>query len=352
MDENSERYAVDAVDLPLLHQKLFAPYKIGMLLDTVSGYGISPSKVLANTDLTPDLVRDPHTLTSVHDYITTCQNILAEGASVTVAYDVGSRMHLTAYGMYGYALMSSPTMREFLDFAVRYHLLATPVLRLGWREEGDLAVWEFPEVYDGGMSREVRDFLVRQQMMLAITHVRDVLGEDIRPERALFGLPDPGTAGVDERRLGCPCEYGTGVHELHFPVGFLDAAPQFANRLTHAWLEETCDGLLGHAKATSGLAGEIYQRLVMTPHLRPTMEEFAQQMGMTARTLRRRLASEDIRFADITDDVSKRVTLQYIRTTRMSADDIAAKVGFSDTSNLRRAIKRWTGHTLGQLRRN
>jgi AraC-like DNA-binding protein len=143
-----------------------------------------------------------------------------------------------------------------------------------------------------------------------------------------------------------------GVHELHFPVGFLDAAPQFANRLTHTWLEETCDGLLGQAKATSGVAGEIYQRLVMAPHLRPTMDEFALQMGMSARTLRRRLANEDIRFADIADDVRKRVALQYIRTTRMSADDIAAKAGFSDTSNLRRAIKRWTGQTLGQLRRS
>jgi AraC-like DNA-binding protein len=352
MHEKSERHAIDAVDLPLLHKKLFAPYKIGTLIETASSYGISPEKVLANTELTPDRVRDPRTLTSVHDYITTCENILAAGASVTVAYDVGSRMHLTAYGMYGYALMSSPSMREFLDFAVRYHLLATPVLRLGWREEGDLAIWEFPEIYDGGMSREVRDFLVRQQMMMAITHVRDVLGEHIHPERALFGLPDPGAAPVDQRRLGCPCEYEMGVHELHFPVGFLDAAPQFANRLTHTWLEETCDGLLGQAKATSGVAGEIYQRLVMAPHLRPTMDEFALQMGMSARTLRRRLANEDIRFADIADDVSKRVALQYIRTTRMSADDIAAKAGFSDTSNLRRAIKRWTGQTLGQLRRS
>jgi AraC-like DNA-binding protein len=261
-------------------------------------------------------------------------------------------MHLTAYGMYGYALMSSPTMREFLDFAVRYHLLATPVLRLGWREEGDLAIWEFTEIYEGEMSREVCDFLVRQQMMMAITHLHDVLGADILPERALFGLPDPGMAAVDERRLQCRCEYGTDVHELHFPADFLDKAPQFANQLTYAWLEETCDGLLDHAKANSGLAGEIYRLLVLTPHLRTTMDEIALRMGMSGRTLRRRLSDENVRFADIADEVSKRVTLQYVRTTRMSADDIAAKVGFSDTSNLRRAIRRWTGRTFGELRRN
>lgn len=351
MADGSGELNAAAIDRPLLHQKLFAPYKIATLIDTVADRGISAGTVLAGTDLSPDLVHDPHTLTSIQDYVTACGNVIAAGADADVPFEVGSRLHLSAYGMYGYALMCSPTVRDFFDFAVRYHLLATPMQRLGWRQEGDMAIWSFTETYREIMSPEVRGFLMRQQMMMTVTHVRDVAGAGITPARAFFGLPDAGLGADDERRLGCPCHYGMPAHELHYPARFLDEAPQFGNRLTYAWLEETCNGLLGEARLRTGIAGEIGQLLIMASGQSLGMPQIASQMGMTERTLRRRLDSENTSFATIADDVRRRTVLQYVETTRMSADDIASKLGFSDTANLRRAIKRWTGRTLSELRR-
>lgn len=349
--ERSPIPPAQAIDPPLLHQKIFAPYKIANLLDTAADHGLTAESVLAGIDLAPDLVHDPHTLTSIQDYLTACANIIAAGADPAIAFEVGSRLHLSAYGLYGYALICAPTVQDFFDFAVRYQPLATPMLRLGWRREGDLAIWEFSEIYSEAMSGAVRNFLVRQQMMMTATHVRDVAGAHVVPQRALFGLPDSGTAAGDERRLGCPCLFDMPAHELHYSASFLDNAPQLANRLTHSWLEETCDRLIGEAKGRAGLAGAIRQLLTLAPDQPMTMPAIARRMGITERTLRRRLESENTRFADIVDDVRKRVALQYVQTTGMSADDIAAGTGFSDTSNLRRAIKRWTGQTLGELRR-
>jgi len=42
--------------------------------------------------------------------------------------------------------------------------------------------------------------------------------------------------------------------------------------------------------------------------------------------------------------------MEYLQTTRMSVDDVAWKVGFSDSANLRRAIRRWTGGTISDIR--
>lgn len=339
-----------AADLPLLHQKIFAPYKLATLLDAASDHGIAPEAVLAGTMLSRELVHDPHTRTSVKDYLAACENIVAPGFDPDLAFDVGSRLHLSAYGMYGYALMCSPTMRDFFDFAVRYHLLATPMLRLEWRREGNFAIWRFTEIYRDAMSYAARSFLVRQQMMMTATHMRDVSGANIAPLRALFGLPDTGHSALDGARLGCPCLFDQPAHELHYPLSLLDRAPQFANRLTHAWLEETCAELIGQTKTMTTLVGEIYQRLMRAPHRAPTMEDIARELGVTERTLRRRLTDEGARFADIADDVRKRLSLSYLQTTRMTADDIAAKVGFSETANFRRAVKRWTGRTFGEVR--
>jgi AraC-like DNA-binding protein len=342
--------SANAPSPPLLNQKIFAPYKLATLIDTVSAHGVSPDIVLARTGLSLDEVRDPHTLTSVRQYITASDNIVRHGVDLNLAFAVGARLHLSAYGMYGYALLCSPTMRDFFDFAVRYHLLATPTQRLGWRREGDLAIWEFAEIYADLMSDDLRDFLLRQQMMMTCTHVRDVAGPGQRPIRALFGLRDAGTADNDARLLGCPCLFGQGAHELHYPASILDQAPQLANRLTRAMLEETCDRLIGQVAMSSGLSGEIYQLLMLAPNRSPTMAAVALELGMTERTLRRRLVEERASYAEIVDDVRRKLTLEYLQTTRMSADDIAWKVGFSDAANLRRAIRRWTGKTISELR--
>lgn len=340
-----------SVDQPLLNQRLFAPYKIAMLIETVAARDISAATVLARTGLTLDDVRDPHTLTSVKHYVTACENIIASGADMSIAFAVGSRLHLSAYGMYGYALMCSPTMRDFFDFAVRYHFLATPILHLTWRQEGDLAIWEFTEIHGEAMSKDVRDFLLRQQMMQTSTHIRDVAGAENLPVRALFGTRKASGTADDERFLQSPCLFEQPAHELHYPARILDQVPELGNRLTRAMLEETCDRLIGQAKMASGIAGEIHRLLMLAPDRVPSMQAIALQMGMTERTLRRRLTDEDSSYADIVDDVRKKLALEYLRTTRMSADDIAWKIGFSDRSNLTRAIKRWTGQTLGDIRR-
>lgn len=335
---------------PALNQRSFAPYKIATVVDAVAAKGILPSTVLDRTGLTEAEIRDPHTLTSIGQYLTACENIVAAGAGISDAFKIGSRLHLSAYGMYGYALMCSPTMREFFDFAVRYQPLATPALRLGWRAEGDVAIWEFREIYREFMSDDLRTFLVRQQMKMTFTHIRDTAGFDNLPVRARFGLPEDTFSAEDRRELSCDCRYDQDAHELHYPIGILEQTPQLGNRLTRAMLEETCDRLIGQAQLSSGLAGEVYQLLLLAPNRFPSMEAIAEQLGLQERTLRRRLSAEGTSYGEIIDDVRRKLALEYLQTTRMSVDDVAWKVGFSDSANLRRAIKRWTGQTISAIR--
>jgi AraC-like DNA-binding protein len=123
-----------------------------------------------------------------------------------------------------------------------------------------------------------------------------------------------------------------------------------AHTLTATFLQETCERLIGEAKASVGTAGAVYQILMSTPGVLPGMDAVAAAMNMTGRTLRRRLVAENTSFATIIDDVRSSLALEYLKTTKMSADDIATLLGFSDSAALRKALKRWTGKGLGELR--
>lgn len=349
-DEGGVGHRNSRAGFPSLNQRSFAPFKIATVIDTVAGRGIAAETVLERTGLTLAEVRDPHTLTSIGQYLTACENIVAAGAEFTDAFAIGSRLHLSAYGMYGYALMCSPTMRDFFDFAVRYQPLATPTVRLEWRTEDDVAIWRFREIYRDVMSSDVRTFLVRQQMKMTFTHIRDTAGADNLPVRALFALPEDAHATEDARTLSCPCSYGEAANELHYPAGLLEQTPELGNRLTRTMLEETCDRLIGQSRISSGLSGEVYQLLMSAPSQFPSMTAVAGQLGLQERTLRRRLAAENTSYGAIVDDVRRKLAIEYLQTTRMSVDDVAWKVGFSDSANLRRAIRRWTGKTISEIR--
>lgn len=333
-----------------LNQRIFAPYKIATLVETVADQGISPEVVLEGTHLDAVQINDPNTLTSIHQYIDACDNVVRAAADASTAFQVGSRMHLSAYGMYGYALMCSLNLRDFFDFGVKYHVLATPTLHISWREEKDVAIWEFSDVYSYLMSARTREFLIRQQMAQHVTHLQDAAGQECRPVKAFFAFPTPHDSAMYERFLGCECVFESPATELHYPVAILALAPQLANRLTRKMLQETCDRLIGKTKTSSGIAGEVYQLMMLTPSQFPTMEQIAKQMRFTTRTLRRKLVAEDTDYVTILDDIRSSLAIEYLQSTKMSTEDIAAKIGFSDSTNFRRAFKRWTGKTPRQVR--
>ena len=235
--------------------------------------------------------------------------------------------------------------------ARRTQPLATPTVRLHWRVEGDVAIWQFREIYRDMMSDDISTFLTRQQMKMTFTHIRDAAGTDNLPMRALFALPENEHAAQDVSELSCDCLYQQEANELHYPAGILESTPELGNRLTRTMLEETCERLIGQSRISSGLSGEVYQLLLSAPGKFPSMTAVAAQLGLQERTLRRRLASENLTYGSIVDDVRRKLAIEYLQTTRMSVDDVAWKVGFSDGANLRRAVRRWTSKTINQIRK-
>jgi AraC-like DNA-binding protein len=334
----------------LLNERIYAPYKIEMLVEVLGEQGIPAEECLRGSGLGVDEIHNPDRLTSVRQYLGVCRNAVNLSRDPATPFKVGLRMHLSAYGMYGYALMCSETMRDFFNLGVKYHKLATPTLTIQWREDADAAVWVFPDAFITGPSRELKEFLIEQQFGQHVTHLRDVAGRETVATRACFSFPAPAHAAIYEQYLGCPCYFDQPECELYYPASLLEQRPQLAHRLTSTLLQETCDRLIGQTKTSTGTAGEIYQLLMRTPGQFPTMEEAASVLSMTPRTLRRHLEAEGTTFAQISDDVRCSLATEYLRMTKLSTDDIANLVGFGETSNFRRAFKRWTGKVPSDYR--
>lgn len=336
--------------LPKATERIYAPYKINAVVEVLAEQGISAQLALAGTGLSPGQLHDPNALTSIRQFLSVCENAIALSKDPATPFEIGSRLHLSAYGMYGYALMSCLSLREYFRLAVKYRRLATPPFPAIW-EEGDGAVtWRFPDSFVSPPSADLRQFLFELQLAITVTHVQEVAGFDCPPMMARIPYARPAHAALYKRFLGCRCEFNQPETQLLYDSAILDRKPKMAHQLTASLVQETCDRLLGQAKISEGVTGEVYRLLMAVPGNFPSMEEVAERLNTSLRTLRRKLALEDSSFQQILDDVRSTLALEYLQSSKMSTDDIGMLLGFTDTANFRRALRRWTGKGLEQLR--
>lgn len=335
---------------PLLNERIYAPYKIAALVEVLAEQGIAPEDSLKGSGVAPEQIYDASIMTSVRQYAVVCRNAVALSSDPGTPFRTGARLHLAAYGMYGYALMSCLSLRDYFHLGVKYHRLATPTVTIEWTEYTDTSVWTFPDAFSSNLPHEVQQFLLEQQYTQHVTHLQDVAGRTCPPLLARFAYPAPDYAAIYPQYLGCPCEFDADECELIYDSAILALEPHLAHRHSAALLQETCDRLIGQAKTSSGVSGEVYQLLMRKPGVFPDMESVADALKMTSRTLRRRLESEGTSFVAIVDDVRCSLATEYLKTTKLSTDDVAMLVGFSDAANFRRALKRWTGKGPGEIR--
>ncbi len=93
-------------------------------ITTRSREGVPPLDVLGGGDVSLDALQSPSTLISRHQLIQCYRNAVALSRNPHLPYTIGSSVHLSAYGMYGYAMLCSTDFRRTMEFAVRYHQLA------------------------------------------------------------------------------------------------------------------------------------------------------------------------------------------------------------------------------------
>jgi AraC-like DNA-binding protein len=81
-----------------------------------------------------------------------------------------------------------------------------------------------------------------------------------------------------------------------------------------------------------------------------SLEEVAQALHTSPRTLQRKLSAEGAGYKELVEEVRINVAIEYLQTTQLSIDAISARVGYADSSSFSHAFKRCTGRTPSACR--
>ena len=83
-----------------------------------------------------------------------------------------------------------------------------------------------------------------------------------------------------------------------------------------------------------------------------SIEDVADKLGLSRRTLQRKLAEEDTTFQKQLNSVRETLAIHYIRNTEMTSNDIAFLLGYAELNSFLRAFTVWTGMSISEYRKS
>ncbi len=258
------------------------------------------------------------------------------------AYDTGLRFHVTAYGLYGFAILCSTDSRRTAQFAVKYHQLSTPVEEISFTEEGDRAVWTIVPISHPLVDASVYRFLVEFDFGIIASLHRDVMGSSFVARQLDVHYSPPDGRQTYPRTFGCPVFFNRPANKFIFNSAWLDRSPKLGNEITYAAIVKLCDEQMEELELHVGLVGKV-REILLVNLMRPMgLDAVAERLHVTTRTLQRKLREENTSFRKLVDELRMLMTLKYLRQTDLTAGSMAHVLGFSDAANFRHALRRWT----------
>src|SRR5271156_2137172 len=124
-----------------LGERVYTAAKMAAVVDALLECGVPADEALDGCDVSFDQLHSPRTKISRNQLIQCYRNAAALSRDPHLPYTIGSSVHLSAYGMYGYAMLRTAHFRRSMEFAVRSNQLATPLATIAFHEGDRKGVW-------------------------------------------------------------------------------------------------------------------------------------------------------------------------------------------------------------------
>ncbi len=175
-------------------------------------------------------------------------------------------------------------------------------------------------------------------------------GQSVNPLRVDFVRPDPGD-GVHADYFRCAVRFGAPGNALVLDPADLDRPFPGHNPELLAILTPALASALQELQAHSSVSAQV--KMVLKRSLasgRPDLADVAQDLGMSERTLQRRITEERTTFRELLVEARQELGRQLLADPATDIDEVACLLGYQDASSFYRAFRDWEGVTPGEWR--
>lgn len=316
------------------------------LLNIASKRGHAASDLLmhAGVDVAPeDIVEVGLPLDEHLNLIQIVEQTLDDPA---LAVELGWELAPTALGNVGQAIVASANMGDVLGLLERYWPLMHRSSTLVVDVTDEVGVIEL-EIH---LPPTSRTYMQLAELCLVGLHrgVVSLLPAHAETVEAWFDFSEPAHVAAVRRRLP-HARYDMPSCQFRFPTSALEAPLALANSASQMAAVARCERERQETGLErNSLSARVQAELVGGRY--PNLERMARGLGMSARTMRRRLHREGTTYSHLVDAARRREAVRLLDRRELSVGEVAALLGYEVPANFTRAFRRWTGQTPSAYR--
>ena len=321
------------------------------LADVMREHGCRFEPVLEAAGLPENVLQDHEASVPLSQYLAGIEAAVQTHTIPDLGFLVGEKTTPLEHGVLGYALLSSPTLRDCLDRYVKFQYLQGPLLTVSFAETGTTAEMTATprrgrwQMSPAAFRYIVQEWLVGWNQWCQLIGRRGSFFDHVR-----LGYSSDGHRRNYEEHLGCTVSFDNDETTAIFASRRLDLPLSYADESIAALCDVQCERLLEVLRLRAGLVADIHRQLANRPGQVPSMDEMGRSLHIGTRTLRRRLKDENTSYQQVVSEFRVAMAKRYLSETSLPANEVAALVGYSDPANLYRIFHRETGQTPLQYR--
>lgn len=312
--------------------------------------GVDAATLYRAVDLDATVLDDPDSRIPFAQLVALYEKAATLTGDKNFGLHIGESVNLSAFDVVGYCALNSSTLGAAFARVARYHSIWTDGALFTLESAGEVSAIVYRYV-ETSMAEHRQD----SEMTLATvtTLCRKVATPDFAPAVVEFQHAAPLDVSEHRRLFNCPVKFGARENRLSFPSSFLSLQIARADASLCALLDRHAEELLAKYPPRDSIIDQVRSLIAGEFHGgEPSLERIADHLGLTPRTLQRKLQELGTSYNDVLDQMRRQLAMRYLREPQMAICEVAYLLGFSESSSFHRAFKRWTGLTPKEFRSN
>jgi AraC-like DNA-binding protein len=327
----------------------FAASFVWAIVEAVERAGVTRAALFAGTNVAPERLARVHERFDVHEFALIQTRALDLTRDEALGLHIAEHVQEASFDIVAHLVSHSPTLRDALNQCLQFQRLALEDAQLLMREKGSVVTLEDQFV----RSTERADRMHAEFIVAGLARlIRTVRGAAGVAHAALFEHARPAHHREYARIFGGIEKFGQTTTGITFDQSLLDGTQQWGHHPElYSALRAEAERALDRVTEGVSAAEQLRRYLVARPPSRiPDPSTAARDLGMSERSLRRRLAAESTSYRDLVRAILEMHADHMLRDPRRSIQETAHALGFADAATFHRAFKRWTGRTPKEYR--
>jgi AraC-like DNA-binding protein len=321
---------------------------IEKIINFATAAGVSPEDLYFAIRLDSSVLLDPDNRIPFAQLV----ELYEKAAELTHDNDfglhLGQTVDLRLFDVVGYSALNSPTLGDAFARVARYHSIWTDgaVFKVETTKSTSAISYRYVDETIGAHRQD-------SEMTFAavVSLSRVAVDQNWVPMAVEFQHSKPQATSEHERLFRCPVIFNAPFNKLTFNSASLDLPIEQADEGLCRMLDRHAQELLAKYPPRDTVTDNA--RTVITRELNggnPSLEHVAAQLGLSERTLQRKLQELGTSHNDLVEQIRRDLAMRYLQEPDMAICEVAYLTGFSEPSSFHRAFKRWTGVTPGEFR--